>query len=139
MSTKRTVEATPRIKISDFSTPKAAVCRYGANLDVTYPYFGGKRFWFLCSCGRRVSALYQDEENKPLRCRTCSHLLYRSQGFSGASRQVWRLLDKVERLETVFSGLQRVKLLHTGQLTKRFQRYLSLHRETDFIQDILNI
>lgn len=124
MSSKRTVEATPKIHIRDFSSPTVAVYRHGVKLDITYPYFGGKRHWFLCCCGRRVSTLYQESEYSLLKCRVCCNLRYQSQGFSGNARHIWRLLDKVERIETVFNGLQRVKLFHNGQPTRRFSRFL---------------
>lgn len=126
MSSKRTVETTPKINISDFSSPIVAVCRHGVKLDITYPYFGGKRLWFLCSCGRRAATLYQVSENSYLKCRLCCNLRYQSQCFSGSSRQVWRLLDKVEQLENCFEGVQRVKLLHQGKPTKRFSKFVML-------------
>jgi len=42
------------------------------------PYLGGKRFLFLCSCGKRVGRLYLPPGQRVLRCRHCHWLTYRS-------------------------------------------------------------
>ncbi len=121
---KSVVETTPKIKISEFPEPTVAKYRYGVKFDTTFPYFGGRRFWFLCSCGKRVTALYQVDGSKPPKCRTCLHLTYQSQGLSGSSRQLWSLLDHIDKAEAVFNGSKQVKLFHKGQATRRFKRYL---------------
>ncbi len=42
------------------------------------PPLGGKRFWFLCGCGRRVGRLYLPPGQSVFRCRYCHWLTYRS-------------------------------------------------------------
>ena len=50
------------------------------HLTKTYPYLGGKRFWFLCpDCNRRVRKLYRPENKFYFRCRICYDLMYQSQ------------------------------------------------------------
>lgn len=48
----------------------------------------GMRWWFLCPmCGERVAALYF---KKPLGCRECCHLVYKSESFSRKQRACMR-------------------------------------------------
>jgi hypothetical protein len=42
------------------------------------PYLGGKRFWFLCGCGRRAGRLYLPPGQRVFLCRHCHWLTYRS-------------------------------------------------------------
>lgn len=42
------------------------------------PHFGGKRFWFLCACGRRSGKLYLPRGQQVFRCRFCHNLTYKS-------------------------------------------------------------
>jgi len=44
----------------------------------TRPHLGGKRFWFLCGCGRRVGKLYIAPGQNNFRCRRCCNLTYDS-------------------------------------------------------------
>jgi len=52
---------------------------YRVNLTTTNPYFGGKRYWFLCPhCGRQVGKLYSPPNSSYFLCRTCQNLTYAS-------------------------------------------------------------
>lgn len=42
------------------------------------PHLGGKRFWFLCGCGRRVGRLYLAPGQRGFACRFCNDLTYTS-------------------------------------------------------------
>jgi hypothetical protein len=42
----------------------------------TRPHLGGKRFWFLCACGKRVGRLYIPPGHDNFRCRHCYNLTY---------------------------------------------------------------
>jgi hypothetical protein len=42
------------------------------------PPLGGKRFWFVCSCGQRAGRLYLPPGQQVFRCRHCHYLTYRS-------------------------------------------------------------
>jgi hypothetical protein len=42
------------------------------------PHLGGKRFWFLCSCGKRAGRLYLPPGQRAFLCRDCHYLTYRS-------------------------------------------------------------
>lgn len=46
------------------------------SLVYTRPFFGGRRWWFKCRCGRRVGILYFLEGL--IRCRKCFDLTYAS-------------------------------------------------------------
>ena len=47
-------------------------------LTTVRPHLGGKRFWFLCGCGRRAGRLYLPLGQRVFRCRHCYNLTYRS-------------------------------------------------------------
>ncbi len=54
-------------------------------LTVTFPHFGGVRWWFICGvscngvyCGRRVGKLYLPPGGKLFACRHCYDLTYKS-------------------------------------------------------------
>lgn len=44
----------------------------------TRPHFAGKRYWFMCDCGKRVGRLYLPPGQQVFRCRVCHNLIYRS-------------------------------------------------------------
>jgi hypothetical protein len=46
--------------------------------ETVRPHLGGKRFWFLCRCGRRAGRLSLSPGHRIFRCRTCYHLTYES-------------------------------------------------------------
>ncbi|WP_005036557.1 hypothetical protein [Holophaga foetida] len=41
--------------------------------------FGGRAWWFRCSCGCRASAVYLNDAGDTWGCRSCLRLVYRSQ------------------------------------------------------------
>lgn len=44
----------------------------------TRPNFGGRRWWWVCRCGRRSRKLYLAKYGNGFRCRRCNRLTYRS-------------------------------------------------------------
>lgn len=76
--------------------------REGKPLDVVKPvslartdcHFGGERTWFLCDCGRRVTALYIHRQH--VACRHCLNLTYPSQNDSCPVNRQWRKIRKLE-------------------------------------------
>jgi len=51
---------------------------YKIELNSSPCFFGGKRWWFICSCQRRVGALYFRYGDKYFGCRHCKNLTYES-------------------------------------------------------------
>jgi hypothetical protein len=52
---------------------------YRVYLAVSYPYFGGKRYWFICPhCDRRIGKLYNPPNSSYFLCRHCQNLTYTS-------------------------------------------------------------
>jgi hypothetical protein len=47
-------------------------------IATTRPYLGGRRFWFVCKCGRRFGQLYLPPEEQIFACRICHNLTYKS-------------------------------------------------------------
>jgi hypothetical protein len=49
-------------------------------LEKTYPYFGGQRYWMKCpGCFKRVRKIYSPPHKTHFRCRSCYDLMYQSQ------------------------------------------------------------
>jgi hypothetical protein len=73
---------------------------YNIRLVHTKPYYGGKRWWFICplvGCGRRVSLLYL---GKHFGCRHCYNLAYECQNKSLA----FRLQRKAQKIHESLGG-----------------------------------
>jgi len=66
------------------------------NLDQTDTRFGGKRWWFLCYCDRRVADLYLRPRAYDFACRHCLQLTYRS---SQLAHSLDREMAGIESLE----------------------------------------
>ena len=47
-------------------------------IATTHPCLGGRRFWFVCRCGRRVGKVYLPPEEQIFACRICHNLTYES-------------------------------------------------------------
>jgi hypothetical protein len=56
----------------------APVDEQTVSLATVRPPLGGKRFWFLCACGKRAGRLYLPPGQRVFRCRHCYNLTYRS-------------------------------------------------------------
>jgi hypothetical protein len=86
-------------------------------LTTTRPYLGGKRFWFLCGCGRRVGRLYLPPGQGVFRCRHCYNLTYWSarkhDPRQSRKRAAWRaeFLAVVEPV-MVQAGLRELLISH---------------------------
>jgi hypothetical protein len=49
-------------------------------IEKTYPYFGGSRYWMRCpGCEERVQKIYSPPTKTLFRCRKCYDLMYQSQ------------------------------------------------------------
>lgn len=83
--------------------------------------YGGKRYWFLCSCGRRVGVLYR--YGKDFVCRHCCHLAYESQNLSGRYKGRGRIISFPE-LQALRDKAKRP--FYRGYLTKKMRRYLMM-------------
>ena len=99
--------------------------RYTEPMDYVVPLtttpcnYGGKRYWFLCSCGRRCGVLYL--QGKHFTCRLCNQLAYRSQSRNRKWRMLYKLVDYQRMLEQAFS-IKRT--FYRGTATKRYKKFL---------------
>jgi hypothetical protein len=64
---------------------------YWISLDATKPPVGGKRWWFVCPCGRRVGKLYLPRGERRFGCRHCYDLTYWSTLHSHRAEQLMRI------------------------------------------------
>ena len=68
----------PRVTLAFSPASAPSVVEEVVSLDCTHPWFGGRRWWLSCVCGRRVASLYAAPARASFRCRTCHDLTYRS-------------------------------------------------------------
>ena len=78
--------------VREHTAPEALEFEY----PVVYsrPHLGGRRWWFVCYCGRRCAKLYFPLGASQFRCRGCYHLVYACQRES----TVDRLLRRADKL-----------------------------------------
>lgn len=88
--------------------------------------FGEERFWFICSCGKRVGVLYKPYFSDTFACRHCFNLTYKSRNFSGILRKVGLPLSK-EELDSLGDSIKRV--YYKGKLTKKYIKYDRKYRQ----------
>ncbi len=86
----------------------------------SFPYFGGKRYWFLCpQCGRKVAFLYAE---KYFLCRCCQNLCYKAQqmGYMG------RMFEQSNKYQDrVLENGQKKRWIHRTT----FEKYLDKSEE----------
>lgn len=103
----------------------------------SFPYYGGKRYWFLCpKCGRKVAFLYGD---KYFWCRHCHNLSYPTQQIGYAARMFEKsrkyqdkaLIDGCRRpwihnttLEKYLDKSEHYELLGLATMYKSFRKML---------------
>lgn len=86
---KTTVEECEALAVGDLelsTRPAAEVTdalaalwlRYGLRATSTPCRFGGRRWWLVCSCGRRVVTVYRPPGGRRFACRQCHRLGYQS-------------------------------------------------------------
>lgn len=107
---------------------------YKITLTTTPCYFGGERYWFICSlsvnnvyCGRRVGVLYMG--SKYLGCRHCYNLTYNSRNLGGWSKVAGQVISipELEKLE------DEVKLkFYNGKMTRKYRRYLKKAQKSNY-------
>lgn len=88
-------------------------------LTTTPCHYGGNRFWFLCTCGRRVGALYLG--NNLFACRHCYNLTYSSRNESKKYRRFVSSVDIDKQEEKV--GYKYYRGVPTKKYTKLLQMY----------------
>lgn len=81
----------PRTATVGFGPPsQRSGRRVSFRLESTPQHFGGVRWWFVCSCGKRCTALYRIRDGYPFHCRQCNGLAYRTQNVSRSTRWLLR-------------------------------------------------
>jgi hypothetical protein len=78
-------EAAPWLRLRYAATATGAREDYRLRLTTTSPWFGGRRWWFVCPlvahgepCNRRVGKLYLPPGARSFGCRRCHRLTYAS-------------------------------------------------------------
>jgi hypothetical protein len=78
------------------------------DLAITYPNYGGRRYWFVCpGCGRRTTKLHISLPMglKKFRCRKCHGLTYRSTLHSHDEERMYKSLIRLLALTDHEVGL----------------------------------
>ncbi len=120
--TKQICEKTIRVTIR-FYRPKQYGKSSSFSLVATPCFFGGKRYWFLCSkCSRRAGVLYFVRNEYT--CRSCSGLAYRSQqkNHVGSRAIYWKYWRTEEKLERDFMTIR--SRYFKGEPTKRYRKWM---------------
>lgn len=99
---------------------------------VTTPcYFGGIRYWFICThendgkaCGRRVGVLYM--KGHQFACRHCHDLTYNSRKISGRFKDAGNIIS-IPDLEEAESQVKRTH--YAGKPTRKYLRYLCMEHK----------
>ena len=91
--------------------PEGRHMAFRVALVATTQRLGGFRLWFACpSCGRRVGCLFSGFEEKPLACRHCLRLVYRSQYLTPEVRSFVRWFKRMERRHGAVAERRRAAL-----------------------------
>lgn len=95
-----------------------------AGLDWTPCNYGGKRAWFICSCGERVGRVFIARHG--VGCRHCLKLAYTSQNEDAVSR-AWGKISKLE--DRLKDKRYRPKGMHWKTYLKIRERIARAHEE----------
>ncbi len=103
-------------------------------LTTTPCYFGGKRYWFICSlykngqyCGRRVGTLYKGGDY--FGCRHCYNLTYESKKLSGYQKSFGSVIS-IPELEELEVNIKRK--FYNGKMTRKYKRFIEKERKSEF-------
>ena len=116
--------ATPYLKLS-YSTTDNKNQQRDINqkfyLSKIFCKFGEYRYWFMCTCGKRVGVLYKSFSADSFACRHCYNLTYESRNLGGFKKKFGMPLS-VPELEEMEISL--TKRFYKGLPTKRYSKYL---------------
>lgn len=127
---KTTTAALPQITISwlkeqGYFKHKSPPILEGIRFTATKCYFGSKRFWFICNCGKRVGVLYESDNG--FQCRICLNLAYPSQNIKKSIRNDVMLsaVDGFIKAQNLENQIRRT--VYRGELTKKQKKINSLY------------
>ena len=89
-------------------------------LHATPCIFGGKRFWFTCSCEKHVAVLYKPHFADDFACRHCFNLTYESRNLSKDFKGIGKPLS-IPELDALRDSVRRI--FYNGKFTKRFIKF----------------
>jgi hypothetical protein len=92
--------------------------------------FGGHRLWFVCVCGRHVSALYSPN-GRPWACRHCYRLTYATRQAIPRDRQLLRAQRIRHRLGGSRSMLEPFPPKPKGMHWRTYERLRRVHDLAD--------
>ena len=114
---------TPTISISysvTYSSGQQQSINQTFYLSKTFCNFEGSRYWFICSCGKRVGILYKPSFSDTFACRHCYNLTYQSRNRSGFEKQMGKA-PSIPELDALRESVKRTS--YKGKPTKRFIKY----------------
>ena len=112
------------MKSEGYFTNGTAPLLMGISFTATACHFGGKRFWLVCSCDRRVGVLYEWAGN--FKCRICLNLTYKSQN-----------MRKTLRNDTLLSACD--SFIEAQELIKKMKRYTYAGKPTRKSKKLSNL
>jgi hypothetical protein len=95
-------------------------------LDTTPCNFDYSRYWFACSCSRRVGFLY--EVNGVFACRICHNLTYASQNKTRYPKSKLGIYREYFDLHSNAKGLSEriITPMYAGRLTRRYDQLMGI-------------
>lgn len=119
-------------------------------LGFTRCNYGGKKWYFICSCVRKVRILYLAPRSKRFACRHCHGLTYRSRNLSGEFKEIgvpycwneiWEYLEDTKRV--FYNGKLTKRRIKLDEMVRQRRQYDSivlgrLRTRIDSMQDSLN-
>jgi hypothetical protein len=127
---KTTTAVLPQITISwlkeqGYFKHKSPPLLKGIRFTTTKCYFGSKRFWFICNCGKRVGVLYESDNG--FECRKCLNLAYPSQNIKKSIRNDVMLsaVDGFLKAQELEDQVKRT--VYRGEPTKKQKKIDSLY------------
>lgn len=117
ISMKKLPSVTLRYSIPDSRSSKLQEVSMRFRLTSTRCNYGSHRYFFLCSCGKRVANLYMGTSNRYFTCRHCCDLTYYSRvsGWSYSEPKIQKYKDGIKRW--YYKGLPTKK--HSSYLKKK--------------------
>jgi hypothetical protein len=84
---------------------------------------GGKRYWFICECGKRVGVIFKGGDR--FACRHCHNLTYQSRNENRRSGKyaLYRSLLTLKKIDELCNLTKRT--IYAGKPTRNYKRLLS--------------
>ncbi|NTW26861.1 MAG: hypothetical protein HGA36_00895 [Candidatus Moranbacteria bacterium] len=108
---------------------------YEISLSKSYCNYGGYRYWFLCSCGKKFGVLYSGGDR--FACRHCHEFTYKSRNINRYYELYPLIISNklLKRMDELQSEIRTPR--YKGKPTKKQQRLEKIYRQLAYINRLL--